>query len=920
MARGDPDSESDPKSAPPEHPGERIGRYRVEALLGVGGMGRVVRAWDEVLRRRVAIKVLSADGDGKSTVRRILREARLAAALDHPGAVAIFDFGEHEGAPFIVMEHVSGASLRAQVGRADVSPATRLGWLVDVARALSAAHREGIVHRDVKPENVMVRDDGAVKVLDFGIARRAGEAVAPGGPALPSGEAPSLDTIDQGAFSGTPAYMAPELLLTGRLDARADQFAWGVMAYELLAGALPWRDTGDLRALLTAVIYVEPAPLEAEALGVPAEAARAVHRALQKDPEARFPSMDALLAALGAPAQAIAASPGAPGSSEIATLPTEKVPAALGDAAGTLLQRAPLPGALGVTETPRSSRRRRAALALAALLVVGAGAVAIARRAVAPRGSPVPSFQPRNIRRLTFDQGCQEYPSFGRDGRELFFDATAGPDSHVFALDLVTGNRRAITSEPGWQYAPNVSPDGRLVAFMRREGDRTGAYVVPVDGSAPSRLLSEGWVHPSFSPDGRAVWAGSGSTASRLDLVTSAVTRTLRAPAGQILSNLVELDDGRVLGRFRPASREALHGVAIYARGQDAEPRWLTRERIEDALLVTPDGRSVIVARTSAARQTELALYPLDGGPPVPLPGAGIAPPGGLTLSRARDRAAWSTCGDHTDMVALSRRPDGRFASELLAVASEDDRAPAWIPGGTRLAVVSNRAGEVGLWVIDRADREPPRRIPVGAVRPESPATSPDGAWIAFRVEGEGLYLVPTDGSAAPRRLTRGASDRGPCFSADGATIYFQAEAEGGRPRVDAVPVAGGAPATILAGASLPATATGADVLAYLARDGADEAGVPMILDRSTGRATPVSPSLPRAQYTQIRLSRGATHVTVVPGRTEVIEIDRPTGAVVARYASGNAELWGVTYMDDELIAVREVWAGSLWIGDDPLR
>src|SRR5512146_127296 len=148
-------------------PGATVGRYRIEALLGQGGMGQVFRAWDDVLHRRVALKILhpaaGATADAASTVRRILREARMVAALDHPNIVAIFDFGEHEGAPFIVMEHVSGASVRSFVGRADVPAAVRLGWLVDVAHALSAAHRAGLVHRDIKPENVMVRDDGVVK-------------------------------------------------------------------------------------------------------------------------------------------------------------------------------------------------------------------------------------------------------------------------------------------------------------------------------------------------------------------------------------------------------------------------------------------------------------------------------------------------------------------------------------------------------------------------------------------------------------------------------------------------------------------------------------------------------------------------------------------------------------------------------------
>jgi eukaryotic-like serine/threonine-protein kinase len=167
-------------------PGDTFERYTIDAAIGHGGMGVVYRAHDSRLDRRVALKVLGGgvdrgQGDGDA---RLLREARAAAALDHPNAVSIFDVGEHEGATYIVMELVSGRTLREVVGDASVPVATRVTWLADVARALAAAHRRGLVHRDIKPENVMVRDDGVVKVLDFGIARRIAGQVDPSAPTL----------------------------------------------------------------------------------------------------------------------------------------------------------------------------------------------------------------------------------------------------------------------------------------------------------------------------------------------------------------------------------------------------------------------------------------------------------------------------------------------------------------------------------------------------------------------------------------------------------------------------------------------------------------------------------------------------------------------------------------------------------------
>src|SRR6186713_948665 len=212
--------------------GDTFERYTIEALIGQGGMGCVYRAYDPRLDRRVALKVISQDSAPAAANARLVREARAAAALDHPNAVAIFDVGEFGGAPYIVMELVEGRTLRRAPGDAALPVPTRVAQLADIARALAAAHKRGLVHRDIKPENVMVRDDGMVKVLDFGIARRTGGTVDPR-----SATEPALQTLTvEGVKLGTPVYMAPEQIRGDELDGRTDQFAWGVLAYELLAG------------------------------------------------------------------------------------------------------------------------------------------------------------------------------------------------------------------------------------------------------------------------------------------------------------------------------------------------------------------------------------------------------------------------------------------------------------------------------------------------------------------------------------------------------------------------------------------------------------------------------------------------------------------------------------------------------------
>ncbi len=277
--------------------GDTFERYTIEAPLGQGGMGCVYRAHDARLGRRVALKVIADGQRDEQANERLLREARAAAALDHPNVVSIFDVGEHQGTPFIVMELVSGRTLREAVGDASVPVATCVAQLADVARALGVAHKRGLVHRDIKPENVMVRDDGVVKVLDFGIARRQRASLGPQGEA----ETPALPTLTiEGIKLGTPVYMSPEQILGEALDGRTDQFAWGVVAYERLAGRLPWRESGDAMAVMASVLTdrIDRVPLDQAA--VPRAIQDVILRALEKRPENRFPSMDDVAQALDA--------------------------------------------------------------------------------------------------------------------------------------------------------------------------------------------------------------------------------------------------------------------------------------------------------------------------------------------------------------------------------------------------------------------------------------------------------------------------------------------------------------------------------------------------------------------------------------------------------------------------------------------
>ena len=317
-------------------PGSSFERYTIDALIGQGGMGCVYRAHDPRLERSVALKVISDGGISPQSTGRLLREARSAAALDHPNAVAIFDVGEADGTPYIVMELVDGQTLRGAVGQSTVPQELKLAWLVDVARALAAAHRKGLVHRDVKPENVMVRADGVVKVLDFGIARRTTGDVDP--TAATSQAMPTLTA--EGLRLGTPLYMAPEQIRGDALDGRTDQFAWGALAYELLSGRLPWRGGTDALAVAASILTEDPSESPLVAASVPFRVKAVILRALSKRQADRFATMDDVVRALeaamrGEPAPAERSAPPA----RIAAPQASRSQAAAAPASETLARR-----------------------------------------------------------------------------------------------------------------------------------------------------------------------------------------------------------------------------------------------------------------------------------------------------------------------------------------------------------------------------------------------------------------------------------------------------------------------------------------------------------------------------------------------------------------------------------------------------
>jgi Tfp pilus assembly protein PilF/tRNA A-37 threonylcarbamoyl transferase component Bud32 len=418
----------------------RISHYEVGRLLGRGGMGEVYEAVDVDLDRRVALKFvapeLAADAEA---LKRFEREARAAAALNHPHIATLFAFERDGARTFIAMELVGGESLRERIRRGPLPVSEALAIARDVAGALAMAHRRGIVHRDVKPENLMFDQDGVVKLMDFGLARAA--------------QASRMTMT--GSTLGTAAYMPPESV-RGGAGAPGDVFALGVMLHEMLAGELPFSGDSPL-ALLYTIANEDPKPLRAARPDAPEAVAELVNRMLVKDPEQR---PDAMVVT-----RELAALTGAPlpvGTGDTVELEVARVPAPPGDVAGQAL--VPAAGPL-VARGPAARRRPWLVLSLiVAPVVLGLILLGVLRQRSASRlqeairmtDEGVDSLQARNptAAQARFEAALKLDPDYGKAGVSLGSVLHARGDDARAALILRDVLRRHASD-------PQVSAQAR---------------------------------------------------------------------------------------------------------------------------------------------------------------------------------------------------------------------------------------------------------------------------------------------------------------------------------------------------------------------------------------------------------------------------------------------------------------------------
>jgi serine/threonine protein kinase len=718
--------------------GENISHYHILGGLGGGGMGLVYRAEDTRLGRQVALKFLPEESvKDPGALGRFEREARAASALEHPSICPIYEFGEHEGQPFLVMQLLEGQTLRELIstegpGKLPLELGRLLDLAIQIVDGLDAAHQKGIIHRDIKPANIFITRENQAKILDFGLAKLAsalsvdeqdskrstrGESGAeeiPRGSVPPS--TPDLFLSRTGVAMGTAGYMSPEQVRGEKLDARTDLFSFGLVLYEMATGKRAFAgDTGP--ELQQAILSQMPSPAREVNPKLPAKLEKIIGRALEKDREARYPSAAEMRSNLEALRQELG--------------------------------------------TRRGARWYEIAAASVAVFVVGSAVFWFARRQAASEILP-PDLK---LRQLTTNPPENPVTSgaISPDGKYLGYTDPKG--IHVRLIE--TGEIRAIPRPeelngkdvewgiiPQWfpdssGFVANATPAGQSPAFVSSQG--SSIWVVSVLGGPPHKLRDEAIAY-SISPDGSAISFGT-SKGRRGDREL-----WLMGPSGEDARKFHEIDENGAICCLHWFP----HGERVWYGTTDKVPGGIVTRDLSGGPItpifspsevktswdyaLLPDNRLLYpIGESGAVGQTcNYWVMPIDErtGAPTDKPKrltnwGGFCPLGTSVTGDGRKLAFLKWMGHSSIYMGDLETKSTRIADVRRFAPSEGQDHPLdWTSDGKEIIFASNRNGHVGIFR-QSLDGETAEALVTGPYDGADARVSPDGASI--------LYVAETD-------------------------------------------------------------------------------------------------------------------------------------------------------------------------------
>jgi serine/threonine protein kinase/Tol biopolymer transport system component len=491
-------------------PGDQLGRYKIISPLGRGGMGEVYLASDTRLERTVALKVLPEEvSHNQQRLHRFDREARAASVLNHPNVAHIYEIETCDDHTFIAMEYINGETLRKRLAHTRMKLHDALDIAVQVTRAIAAAHAAGIIHRDIKTENIMISRDGYVKVLDFGLAKLMGNSSENPDPAAAT--ITSAHT-DPGVVMGTFSYMSPEQARGLQTDARTDLWSLGVVLYEMVSGTAPFvgKTPPDV---LSAILNEEPPPLARFSRDVPEALEWIVMKALTKDSEGRYQTATSFLTDL----QRLKNRLGAEAEIERSSLTDFHLSRSsyTGDSRAAFETSRTSAVSTGLTNSaPRQSsaeyivngikrHKKGTLIALALFVFTIAAGIVMLHLLRNEKAQATASQQQRSLVGVTSGSGLQLGATWSADASLIAYSSDQGGNFDIWVQSIDGGNLIQVTHSPAHDWQPDWSPVANNIVF-RSERDGGGLFIVPSLGGNERKIASFGY-RPRWSPDGSKI-------------------------------------------------------------------------------------------------------------------------------------------------------------------------------------------------------------------------------------------------------------------------------------------------------------------------------------------------------------------------------------------------------------------------------
>jgi Tol biopolymer transport system component/predicted Ser/Thr protein kinase len=714
--------------------GQTISHYRISEKLGEGGMGVVYKAEDTKLKRIVALKFLPRGLEAHEPERaRFLQEAQAAAALNHPNICTIHDIAQEGDQQFIVMEYVDGKTLRQMIPVQKMQDA--ISYAIQIGEALQEAHSKGVVHRDVKTDNIMVNSKKQVKVMDFGLAKLKG----------------SLKLTKTSSTVGTLAYMAPEQIQGGEVDARSDIFSFGVVLYEMLTGHIPFRGEHEA-AMVYSIVNEEPVPIQKHLPEVSSELVHVVNRALEKDPEDRYQSVRDMVI-------------------DLRRLKRESTRVLRTTVAQTGMLKEAAATQQGAPSQRPKKKTLLIAIGAALILVIVAGVIILTRKQ--PAENPVGLNPNMTFRVLQIPLTQISYPGLSPDGSWVAFPAAdINGKWDVYFMNASGGEPRRITSDSSLYVSQtDISPDGSQIAYDRWNPNtqKVEVYVVSSLGGLSKRIAEAG-TEPRWHPNGQRIGymlpglAGASKSGkfefwsvkpdgsdNRLEFVDSI------SVAGRF--SFSYSPDGQSVAWIR-SFPEGYQEVIVTELGSGKEHQLTFDKKNIDEVCWTRSNE--IIFSSNKSGNTNLWMVPVGGGSPVQIT-KGSGPDIGMKISV-----------DGKKLVYLQQQQVGHiWLVNLDGSASRqvtfDDRhivSPSLSPDGKLIAFSMYDPDPLkpirSVYVMDR-DGSNRRQLTSANEIATAPTWSPDGKWIAYlswspseSADSSKVYLLEAANPGSPKLVGKG--------------------------------------------------------------------------------------------------------------------------------------------------------------------